>query len=105
MCQPRLRQCSVQAGWAKFIALSSAIQPFAGLVCALFAFIGTGIAFFKKGRYFKILVILFAGLYVSQAALEVKEGRFLIPLYPFYALFIPIALSSIATKLRLKRVQ
>jgi len=103
LCQPQVRVCPVQTVWAKFITLSSIIQPFAGLVCVFFTFIGAGIAFCKKGRYLKILVIIFASLYISQAALEVKEGRFLIPLYPFYALFIPIALSSIATRLLSKR--
>jgi len=105
MCQPRIRICPIQTGWAKFITLSSSTQPLAGLVCVFLTFIGAGIAFFKKERYLKILVVIFLSLYISQAALEIKEGRFLIPLYPFYALFIPIALSSIVTKLKVKRMQ
>ncbi len=101
MCQPKIRICPMQTGWAKLITAGSVVQPFVGLLSVFLTFIGVGIAFFKKGtKFYRISVIIFLSLYISQSALEIKEGRFLIPLYPFYALFIPLAVSSIAGRLR-----
>ena len=92
ICQPRIRFCPAQTGWAKFITVSSRAQPVIGWICFLLAIIGAVHAFVRGTKYLKVLAIIFLGMCISQAGLEIKEGRFLIPLYPLYAIFIAFTL-------------
>jgi len=100
LCQPPIVSCAAQKTWGNFIEISNFVQPVVGLIFIAFAVFGVIVAIRKRSLFLILTAGIFLVMYVSQAAMEVREGRFLIPLYPMEALFIAIAGQWVAEKTR-----
>lgn len=100
ICQPPVLSCTAQKSWGTFIDFSNFAQPVVGSFFMILAFMGVIISIRKRSLFLLVTAGVFFIMYVSQAAMEVSEGRFLIPLYPMEALFITIALQWISQKTR-----
>ena len=80
----------MQAGWGDFIAASIAFYPWGALVLYLLSGVGVAVSLFRKSKFLHWAAVLFAIMHVLSSSTEWVEGRFLVPLYPLYAIEIAV---------------
>lgn len=104
LCKPAVQSCAVQSAYAAFATANITFYPFGSAVLYLLSGVGIIVSLIKR----KPLLIWVSGLFAIQhllaSATEWVEGRFLIPLYPLYAILIIVALQSILHCCRNKRI-
>lgn len=100
LCVPSQRDCGIQSGWAAFTSLNVNFYPVGGAILFILSLIGSLISFIKGKFFLKGVATMYVGLHTLHASTEWVEGRFLIPLYPMYAMLITIAIQHIVIKAR-----
>ncbi len=100
LCKPFINIPQIQNLWREFVYLNIAAYPvISGLLFTL-ALIGCFLSILSPNRQLKFIAALFLGQHIFNSATEWIEGRFILPLYPFYALLILFTLKQIAQFLK-----
>ncbi len=95
LCEPAVRACGAQSAFATFATASINFYPVGGAILYLLSGIGIIVSLLKRKPFFIWVSGLFAIQHVLASATEWVEGRFLIPLYPLYAILIVVAVQWI----------
>ncbi len=99
LCTPAQRNCGVQSWWAGFSTFNIGFYPVGAAILFILSLIGSFIALVRGKFFLKGVALLYLGLHILHAATEWIEGRFLIPLYPMYAMLITITIQKIIQRI------
>ena len=86
--------------WASLIKFTKNLYPIVPAIFFLFAIVGIIRIFLKENTFLKVIAGLFIFQHVFQSATELIEGRFMIPLYPLYAILIIYGIRALYTMIR-----
>lgn len=92
LCVPARKNCEAQSLWAAFSQLNLLFYPLGAAVIFILSIIGAVIAIIRGKFFLKGVALLYLGLHGLHAATEWIEGRFLIPLYPMYAILVVLVI-------------
>lgn len=92
MCRPARQSCAVLSMWGSFVAANIALYPVGATVIFLLALAGSLWAIISKHIWLRWIAGLFLFIHLIQSATEWIEGRFLVPLYPLYAVMVTIGI-------------
>ena len=105
ICEPLVKICPVQTAWASWITGSTALYPWISLIIFAIGLVGCVFACIKGPTFFRWVAGLFIILHLFQSSTEWIEGRFIIPLYPLYAILIVVGVQHVVSLIRLFRVR
>jgi hypothetical protein len=87
-CQPSQGDSFTQRMFAFYIYGNKAMYPIGSFVLMVLAILGVIQSFFSRKKVLMVIAGLFVVQHLFQSSSEWVEGRFLIPLYPFYVVLI-----------------
>src|SRR4030042_2717303 len=85
----------MQSLWAAWSTSNILFYPYVTTGLFLLGCFGILIAFYRGNDFLKMVAGLFVLLHLFQSATEWLVGRFLIPLYPLYAVLLIASLFTI----------
>ncbi|OGG11951.1 hypothetical protein A2Z00_04040 [Candidatus Gottesmanbacteria bacterium RBG_13_45_10] len=95
LCEPAIKSCQMQSLWAAWSTSNILFYPYVTTGLFLLGCFGILIAFYRGNDFLKMVAGLFVLLHLFQSATEWLVGRFLIPLYPLYAVLLIASLFTI----------
>lgn len=95
LCAPPIHSAFLQSVWRLFVKFSLNLYPYVSAILFLLATAGIVNIFLKGDVFLKSIAGLFLFQHLFQSSTEWIEGRFLIPLYPIYAILIVYGIASI----------
>jgi hypothetical protein len=99
-CKPALHSCAAQLTWSSWIGLNKSVYPYISALLFFLAVVGIIVIYLQNDAFLKMVAIIFLVMHMFQSATEWISGRFLIPLYPMYAILITLGLQKIVLLLK-----
>jgi hypothetical protein len=102
ICTPAVVSCTAESLWSKFVSAQNFLYPTVTALLFGISLIGSFLELFSSRPLLRWTSGIFLILLGFHAATEFVQGRFIIPMYPLYAVLLVYPLSLIWTKLSSK---
>ncbi len=88
LCTPLVNLPIMKSIWASYIVLNRSVYPTGGAILALLAAVGIVASILGGPSFVRLTAVFFLLQHVMQSSSQWLEGRFLVALYPLYAVMI-----------------